>query len=96
MDESSEVVIQLEEEKRLVQQAICAYMKRIGVTEIPARKKPRQIGSVDVNASFKAELQITLPTTFKYAWDGSGNVTEATSEYETLAQVPRHAGALPC
>ncbi len=80
VDESSEVASQLDEEKRLVQEAIRAYMKRTGVTEIPVRTKPRQIGSVDVNVPFKAELQMTLPTTFKYAWDGSGTVTEATSD----------------
>ena len=80
VDESSAVAIQLEEEKRLVQEAIRAYMKRTGVTEIPVRTKPRQIGSLDVNVPFKGELQMTLPTTFKYAWDGRGNVTEATNE----------------
>ena len=80
VDESSKVAIQLEEEKGLVQEAIRAYMKRTGVTEITARTKPRQIGSVDVNVPFKGELQMTLPTTFKYAWDGRGNVTEASSE----------------
>ena len=80
VDESSEVAVQLEGERRLVQEAIRAYMKRTGVTEIPARTKPRQIGSLDVNVPFKGELQMTLPTTFKYAWDGSGNVTEASSE----------------
>ena len=80
VDESSAAAIQLEQEKSLVQEAIRAYMKRTGVTEIPVRTKPRQIGSLDVNVPFKGELQMTLPTTFKYAWDGSGNVTEASSE----------------
>ncbi len=79
-DGLSKVEVQVEEERRVVQEAIRDYMKRTGVTEIPARTKPRQIGSVDVNVPFKGELQITLPTTFKYAWDGRGNVTEASSE----------------
>ena len=77
---SSDSSIQLEEEKRIVQEAMRAYMKRTGVTEIPARTKPRQIGPVDVNVPFKGELQMTLPTMFKYAWDERGNVTEASSE----------------
>ena len=77
---SSDSAIQLEEEKRIVQEAMRAYMKRTGVTEIPARTKPRQIGPVDVNVPFKGELQMTLPTMFKYAWDERGNVTEASSE----------------
>ena len=80
VNEPSDSAMQLEEEKRLVQEAMRAYMKRTGVTEIPARTKPRQIGPVDVNVPFKGELQMTLPTMFKYAWDEGGNVTEASRE----------------
>ena len=80
VNEPSDSAIQLEEERRLVQEAMRAYMKRTGVTEIPPRTKPRQIGPVDVNVPFKGELQMTLSTMFKYAWDEGGNVTEVSRE----------------
>jgi hypothetical protein len=79
---SGDVSAALAEERAEVEAAIKRYFERTGRNTMPARELPRPLIVWDIDAPFRGDLTIPLPTQFLYTWDENGQLTSVTEASE--------------